>query len=57
MLRPFSVKLGIFALVLSPVIAHGQAADQSHTVRQGDTLWQLAKQYRGNPSSGPTFTE
>ncbi|MGH7498965.1 MAG: LysM peptidoglycan-binding domain-containing protein, partial [Gemmatimonadales bacterium] len=55
MLRTFSVKwLGILALALSPAVAHGQqVAAQTHTVHQGDTLWDLAKQYRGDPFLWP----
>jgi LysM repeat protein len=51
MLRTFTWKwLGITALVLSPAVAYGQGNNaQTHTVRQGDTLWDLAKQYRGDP--------
>ena len=54
MLRTFSVKwLGTFALALSPAVAHGQQTAQTHTVRQGDTLWGLARQYRGDPFLWP----
>ena len=55
MLRTFSWKwLGITALVLSPAVMYGQGSNaQTHTVRQGDTLWQLAKQYRGDPFLWP----
>jgi hypothetical protein len=55
MLRTFSWKwLGITALVLSPAVVYGQGSNaQTHTVRQGDTLWQLAKQYRGDPFLWP----
>jgi LysM repeat protein len=51
MLRTFSWKwLGMTALVLTPSIVYGQGDKaQTHTVRQGDTLWDLAKQYRGDP--------
>ena len=55
MLRTFSWKwLGISALVISPAVAYGQGnAAQTHTVHQGDTLWDLAKQYRGDPFLWP----
>lgn len=55
MLRTFSWKwLGISALVMSPAAAYGQGnAAQTHTVHQGDTLWDLAKQYRGDPFLWP----
>jgi hypothetical protein len=55
MLRTFSWKwLGISALVLSPAMAYGQGKPaQTHTVHQGDTLWDLAKQFRGDPFLWP----
>ena len=55
MLRTFSWKwLGIFALLISPAVAYGQGnAAQTHTVHQGDTLWDLAKRYRGDPFLWP----
>ena len=46
--------LGALALALSPAVALGQgAAAQTHTVREGDTLWDLARQYRGDPFLWP----
>ncbi|MEZ0336369.1 MAG: LysM peptidoglycan-binding domain-containing protein [Gemmatimonadales bacterium] len=46
--------LGALALVLCPAFAQGQEpAPQTHTVRKGDTLWDLARQYRNDPFLWP----
>jgi hypothetical protein len=46
--------VGLLAVTLIPGLAFAQAAaPQTHTVRQGDTLWDLAKHYRGDPFLWP----
>jgi LysM repeat protein len=46
--------LGIVALAACPSLALGQAStSQSHTVRKGDTLWDLARLYRNDPFLWP----
>src|SRR5690349_17319838 len=46
--------VGLLAVTLTPGLALAQgAAPQTHTVREGDTLWDLAKQYRGDPFLWP----
>ncbi len=55
MLRSFCLKwMGTVALVVSPAVVYGQGTmPETYTVRAGDTLWELARQFRGDPFLWP----
>lgn len=40
-------------LVLAPAMVAAQGTPQTHTVKRGDTLWDLAQQYLGDPFRWP----
>ncbi len=44
--------LGLLTLTLVPAVGQAQA-HETHTVRHGDTLWDLARQYRNDPFLWP----
>jgi hypothetical protein len=43
----------LLALALVPTLGNAQAAQRTHTVKKGDTLWDLAQQYLGDPFKWP----
>lgn len=45
--------LVLAGLVLSPLPGLAQGTSQTHTVKKGDTLWDLAQQYLGDPFKWP----
>ena len=46
--------VGLLAVTLTPGLALAQeAAPQTHTVREGDTLWDIARRYLGDPFLWP----
>jgi hypothetical protein len=38
---------------MDPAVDHGPSASRTHTVRTGDTLWDLARSYLGDPFQWP----
>lgn len=51
-LRP-TVATFLVCLALSPSVADAQGSGRTHTVKPGDTLWDLAQQYLGDPFRWP----
>ena len=43
----------LVGLALTPVLAAAQGETRTHTVKKGDTLWDLAQQYLGDPFKWP----
>ncbi len=50
--RLFST-IALAGLALSPLALRAQGTSQTHTVKKGDTLWDLAQQYLGDPFRWP----
>jgi hypothetical protein len=51
--RSLSAALLVTAVVTSPAIAQAHSEASTHTVKRGDTLWDIAKQYLGDPYLWP----
>jgi len=51
--RPLSAALLLTAVVTSPALAQARSEASTHTVKRGDTLWDIAKQYLGDPYLWP----
>ena len=51
-LRP-TLATFLVCLALSPAIADAQGTGRTHTVKRGDTLWDIAQQYLGDPFKWP----
>ena len=51
--RSLSAALLVTAVVTSPAIAQARSEASTHTVKRGDTLWDIAKQYLGDPYLWP----
>lgn len=45
--------IALASLALTPLPSMAQGAPQTHTVKKGDTLWDIAKQYLGDPFKWP----
>jgi len=43
----------VLALALVPSVGFAQGAQRTHTVKKGDTMWDLAQQYLGDPFKWP----
>ena len=43
----------LFAVLVAPALGSAQGAQRTHTVRAGDTLWAIARQYLGDPFRWP----
>lgn len=51
-LRP-TLATVLVCLALTPALADAQGTGRTHTVKRGDTLWDLAQQYLGDPFKWP----
>lgn len=51
-LRP-TVATVLVCIAVSPAVADAQGTGRTHTVKRGDTLWDLAQQYLGDPFKWP----